>query len=521
MKITHRIRQIAFALISIGSLLVGTRISHADPPYSQDYWISPTNVSGGGNGTLSNPYDGSTLMNFDNVMTNRSKFPLNSTMHLLAGVFQTAGTYTNGWLVGTGQKVVGSGLNQTTIRLNFSNTYIGNIDSYNSANSKAVTNAQIVDLTVDGNGASGGIVLFGDHVVVQRVRCVNMASSGPETFPILIDASPNTTYGSSIPSEGNLIEGCEVILTNSSWISAIAMTGVEGNPIQGAIRNNRIIIPPKSIACGSTGNNCSMGINVCSIRDSLIEGNYVSGADFGIYSDSGSSINLIISHNSINGAFSGVQFYPWPTTNLTCAFNNIGIKGSASNGDAISFFIQSTPVNATRNIVIIGNTLTYVPGSGSGYAFCERMQNTLGALFVNNTLDYRLVPCLYSPYPVNFSIYNNTDLTGGALAFNQDPAHALERTAVHTNYAVQAYDRYIAVSSGTAVTITLPDATTIGSGKEYVIVREDTSGAVTTISSAQNINGVTGPITLSPVSSTSRPISAATLVSDGIGWWVR
>src|ERR1051325_1893126 len=64
----------------------------AETRLTNEFWVC-TNATGkfpwnGQGGTLDNPYDGSTRANFDGVLSN---LPPYSTLHILAGTYETAG----------------------------------------------------------------------------------------------------------------------------------------------------------------------------------------------------------------------------------------------------------------------------------------------------------------------------------------------------------------------------------------------------------------------------------------------
>src|SRR5438445_3858059 len=95
--------------IVFGIFMTQTRVLATETLIPNEYWVSPsTNTAN--LGTLSNPYDGSTELKFDAVMAN---LPANSTMHILAGTYQTAGN--RAWAVKSGQQFLGSGIDITII----------------------------------------------------------------------------------------------------------------------------------------------------------------------------------------------------------------------------------------------------------------------------------------------------------------------------------------------------------------------------------------------------------------------
>ncbi len=79
-----------------------------------EVWIAICS-DGGGSGTLNDPYDGSTAAKFDAIM---NSLPEGTQVHLGPGEFQTAGysdDATGGWQIRAGMRIVGSGIDITTL----------------------------------------------------------------------------------------------------------------------------------------------------------------------------------------------------------------------------------------------------------------------------------------------------------------------------------------------------------------------------------------------------------------------
>src|SRR6266478_10023313 len=200
--------------------------------FTNEFWIS-TNTNTANLGTLSDPYDGSTATKFDLVMTN---MPASSTIHILAGTYQTQGYLSgrSGWQAKSGQKILGSGMDATIIHLT-TNSPGGTEIIENGA---TATNIEVCDLTIDDSGSPGthGVTLFGTRHAIRRVKAVNFnCSSGGQVFPMQINS------GTSPTSEGNIIEECEVSgFTGSGSVVAILIYGGATNYISGIIRHNRV-----------------------------------------------------------------------------------------------------------------------------------------------------------------------------------------------------------------------------------------------------------------------------------------
>lgn len=77
-----------------------------------DVWIALRTDGVKGSGTESDPYDGSTAGKFDVLM---HSLPANTAVHIGPGVFETRGSA--GWQPKSGQRIVGSGMDVTVLRL--------------------------------------------------------------------------------------------------------------------------------------------------------------------------------------------------------------------------------------------------------------------------------------------------------------------------------------------------------------------------------------------------------------------
>ena len=86
-------------------------------PVRIDVWLVKRTDGIAGTGTQQDPLDGSTIAKFDTLM---SGMAASTCVHLGPGEFQTAGYYDNpstGWQPKTGMRIVGSGIDVTTLKL--------------------------------------------------------------------------------------------------------------------------------------------------------------------------------------------------------------------------------------------------------------------------------------------------------------------------------------------------------------------------------------------------------------------
>lgn len=176
------------------SLLDGLLLDpYRDP---REVWIAVRTDGVKGSGTQSDPYDASTQQRFDELMLN---MPAYTTVHLGPGEFQTIdlkyGIDPNppSWQVKSGQKIIGSGMGLTTMKLVGASVsdrhYVAiGVHYYNY-----VEDVEISDLTVDcniagqpnQNVACGAIAVPGRHIRIRRVRAINFSSQ--TTFPVYVE----------------------------------------------------------------------------------------------------------------------------------------------------------------------------------------------------------------------------------------------------------------------------------------------------------------------------------------------
>jgi len=154
---------------------------------ANEFWIS-TNTATADLGTITDPYDGSTEAKFDSRMAN---LPPNSTMHIMAGTYQTYGDEV--YYLKSGQKILGSGIDVTIFQL-VSGTASGTVGTAVLDSQAACNNIEISDLTCDCNYTSGsdtyhGIALDGTQNAIRRVKVVHQAYFGgnTESFGIVLE----------------------------------------------------------------------------------------------------------------------------------------------------------------------------------------------------------------------------------------------------------------------------------------------------------------------------------------------
>jgi Right handed beta helix region len=425
----------ALAAILFTALL--TRTTQAETEIDNEFWIS-TNTNTANLGTLDNPFDGSTATKFDSVMNG---MPLNSTIHILAGTYQTRGYA--GWEVRSGQKILGSGMDITVLQLVSgapSEEMVGTVIA-------PCTNIEVADLTCDCNYTSGpytycGVEIEGTGAVVRRVKVINQACFGP--------VSDGETWGISVYGYrqancvGNIIEDCEVSHFAGGPISALSMSGCSG-----VIRDNHVLLALTPGGPPVTGG-ADQGINGSEATSVLIEGNYVNGADSGVYGDTSGCTNIIIAHNQLINCEQGITYYGSQRRNITIAYNVIDIS---SNGlAAFNLWNGSNPDVSITNVIITGNTIDLSP-QYSGTPFVIGASNVTGLLFYGNTINGILASNQMVEGTARFLgnknvyMYDNYDLFGNPLTtFCQSPPYT-------KSFSILPPDAYVQPWGSGSVTI--------------------------------------------------------------------
>jgi hypothetical protein len=374
------------AFIQIQSARAATQITN-------EYWVcASTNT--GNLGTLSDPYDGSTKAKFDGVMYDGVKFPKDSTMHILAGTYETGGTFGPGDLK-SGHRLIGAGIDKTIIKLvsdGDGNCVLGN-------GSTAITNVEIADLTCDANYAGGtniakhnGVVISrGGLNAVRRVKVIHCGSASNflyETFGIALSGFDGP----------NVIEDCEV----SHLSGGIGFTAINMAESRGIIRNNRVLL-------NAQPGEAHFGINAPDVDNVLILGNYVENANVGYYSDAGCTTNVLVIGNTFRNVESGIKLLEQRRQHLTFAYNTILINSPLWGAIWLDW-----PSGSISNVTVVGNTVGYIGSASPGRFF--NLRNVQGLLAVNNRVDASLTNSFNNVYGI---IHDNYDFAGFPLSMNQ------------------------------------------------------------------------------------------------------
>lgn len=185
-----------------------------------------------------------TELRFDTIMADVTKAGIpNVCVHLGPGVFYTRGYHdgiTGSWQIQSGQRIAGSGLGVTTLRM-LNNTAskscyaIGHALTRTSPSSapNRVDLAEVADMSIDANlaaaaatSSAGALRMMGNHARAVRVRAVNFGTKDA-TKPCMAFAmlTGNTNSGSSATNELGVancgLSECAAVKPNFSTLGPV------------------------------------------------------------------------------------------------------------------------------------------------------------------------------------------------------------------------------------------------------------------------------------------------------------
>jgi hypothetical protein len=300
-------------------------------PYPFDVWIAWRTDGLGGSGTLNDPYDGSTQAKFDSVIS--TKVGPNTRVHLGPGTFLTRGysdEVSGGWQIQAGMKIIGSGMDVTTLRLADAQTggtaarlfAIGHaLTTGDPAQPNLVDLAEVCDLTVDCNLAGqsgtqvacGAVRLMGNHVKVSRVKAKKWGTktSSKPCYVIAVITGDRSVGFTEVRDAG--IEGCIVVEPDTSMSNVGPATAFHAGSKDGCADDNAEAygegpyIRNCFIDCGDpTATPEYRGLSMGWCRGGIVEGNQVHHTKYGgPYQDKASSGDVIVRGNVFRDVVKG------------------------------------------------------------------------------------------------------------------------------------------------------------------------------------------------------------------------
>ena len=383
-----------------------------------EFWIG-TNTASGNLGTSDHPFVCVTAAQFDRTMSN---LPPNCTVHILAGTYSTHGSPA-AYSVKTGQKVIGSGMDVTVLKL-----VPGTPDNTAVLRSSPGSNMEVSDLTGDANyqGQNGsaitlhGIILFGSRNAIRRVKVINLAKYGgnSEAWGIVLDS------GDVADSTANVIEDCEVSDfqggSPGQGISAFSLNGTPKHSISGVVRRNRVSLQPEVY-------HPVVALNNAYTSDCVYQENDVDGATFGFYGDTGRSLNVLVARNTFKNVIEGVSLSNARRLNVTFSQNKILLATNKVSVE-IAFNVQETWVT---NLSVIGNVVAWntPPPDGSLGCFLN-LSDVSGLRVTDNQVEGTLTNHFWNDIvATNFVSANNHDLNGRPYLIQLPEKPEIDRSA--------------------------------------------------------------------------------------------
>ena len=227
-------------------------------PSRINVWLALRSDGNKGSGTQSDPYNAGTAARFDGLMNSFGEF---TTVRLGPGLFETKGFSdddpSSGWQPKAGMKIIGSGIDVTTLRLvgaggNHRHYFaIGHALASGSGPGVQVDFFEASDFTVDcnlneGGGASfarGAIRIKGNHARIRRIKAKEWGTKSSQkpcvVFSVII-ADPDATVA-EVQDAG--ISECVVITPASGTLEPVTFFHAGGKDAVLALKEAYGICP--------------------------------------------------------------------------------------------------------------------------------------------------------------------------------------------------------------------------------------------------------------------------------------
>lgn len=395
----------------------------ADALSAPEIWISDRSDGKAGSGTNADPFDAHTAPLFDRIM--RGLAP-GTILHIGPGLFHTSGSYSfnesNGYYLPVGCKIIGAGMDRTTIRATAYPATAGVNGHFVLASKANVDGAgiEVTDLTVDCNwqnltavaaAKTGAVSLHGNNCAIRRVRAINAYgnwASLAEAFVLNVGNFYTTNGWHSVV--GAVIEDCQALSFRGDYGGAITFIahGNNDSTISGVIQRCRVDDWNGTAAYGSVGAN---GVTIVD--------NETYNCKMSIHLDTGHLQNLEITGNQFyNIGLRGIDATPSLGAALfegISIHDNIFEVSDAGTPTPLAIRISATGPGHSRQIQITYNTIrkkitgTNNPVAGISTAYCDN-------LFIgHNWVDSALQNPTYANGPyfnTKFSMLGNVDEKG-------------------------------------------------------------------------------------------------------------
>jgi len=379
-------------------------------PVRIDVWVAKRTDFVAGSGTQNDPYDGSTLAKFDKLM--RDSVGTYTCVHLGPGEFETAGYYEGiggvFWQAKTGMRIVGSGIDVTTLKLLSAASSQRAYAVAHQLSSSTVDFFEISDLTINCNwsmqaGASvaaGAVRIMGNHSRVVRVKVKNwgVKSGGPSGFVVAMLTGDPTNGVNGVTNCG--IEECIVAVGDQApsapgFVNVLHVGGPEGATSAVEAFGLGPYIRNCFVDCGQAApfTNDFRALSMAWCKGGVVEGNQVHNTKYGgPYQTATGARDLTVRNNTYRNVYKGPYWSmaSQGVRNLVVEGNSIELAtGAPSSEYAVQ--LDSSGAYVHGNVVIRDNRIRYVDG-GTGSASGIKVWSAQNLLVRENTLE--LTPTL-------------------------------------------------------------------------------------------------------------------------------
>jgi hypothetical protein len=349
-------------------------------PLRVNIWIAARTDGIAGTGTQNDPYDAgnptpapaAAAAKFDAIMNGLPSTPP-VRVHLGPGTFYTNGYadgVSGGWQIRSGMKIVGSGIDVTTVQLVGSST-----DAHYYAMGHALSTSgsptpmdffEVTDLTIDchysgfsgGGTACGAVRVMGNHCRIHRIKAINwgtktilrpcfvllVVTANPPGLPGVEDCGIEECIGITPDPAytGGMNVGPSTVFHAGGWEAT--PDNVTGYGIGPYIRN--------CFADGGLTDPSSpeiRGLSMAWCKAGVVEGNQIHNAKYGVFQQQTNGQDIVIRNNWFKNVYKGVllgatlDMFGLGTLNLSAPTVTASVGNDLQPGDFAWIKSTGTP----------------------------------------------------------------------------------------------------------------------------------------------------------------------------------
>ena len=357
-------------------------------PVRINVWIANRADGVSGSGTQNDPFDGSTATKFDAAM---SLLLPNTLVHLGPGTFQTSGYadgVSGGWQPQVGMKIVGSGIDITTLQLLPSGTNAHFYAVGHALSAGPIDFFELSDLTIDSNLAAftgatpacGAVRVMGNHALIKRVKVINWgtkASSRPCFVASVITADPSAGR-----VEDCGIQECIAITPSTPNVGPVTIFhagGVETTAQTVAPLPSGLGIAPYIRNCFADGGQVTPGppeihgMSMSWCKAGIIEGNQAHNMMYGVFQQPTGAQDVVLRNNwfkNVNkGAILGAEIDTGSSGSLTLSAPVATVTVSPSFPSSNTFQPGEFALLSSSSSAYNGLVVQIVSASSTGFTF--------------------------------------------------------------------------------------------------------------------------------------------------------